>query len=206
MTRVLAYVDGFNLYHGLRAAGLKRLYWLDVAALAARLCKPDQALVHTRYFTARIRDNGSNAADVRRQVAYLDALSTREDLTIVEGHYLAKPAQCRACGAGWTQHEEKMTDVNIAVALLTDAFDDRFDTALVMSADSDLVPPLRTIRARFPAKRVIVAFPPERSSFDLRNIAHGAFTIGTANLRQSQLPDTVVTPNGVDLHRPTTWR
>ncbi len=206
MTRVLAYVDGFNLYHGLRAAGLKRLYWLDVAALAARLCKPGQQLVHTRYFTARIRDNGNSAADVRRQATYLDALSAREDLSVVEGHYLTKPAQCRACGATWSQHEEKMTDVNIAVALLTDAFDDRFDTALVLSADSDLVPPLRTIRARFPDKRVIVAFPPRRASFDLRSVAHAAFTIGEANLRHAQLPDTVVTPNGVDLHRPPSWR
>jgi uncharacterized LabA/DUF88 family protein len=206
MTRVLAYVDGFNLYFGLRDAGLKRLYWLDVAALAARLCKPDQRLVHTRYFTARIRGDGAQAEDAQRQVSYLDALSTREDLTIVEGHFLAKPAKCRACGTAWSQHEEKMTDVNIAVALLTDAFDDRFDTALVMSADSDLVPPLRTIRARFPHKRVIVAFPPARASGDLRNVAHAAFTIGTANLRHAQLPDTVVTPHGVPLHRPPSWR
>jgi hypothetical protein len=37
-----------------------------------------------------------------------------------------------------TTHHEKMTDVNIAVELLTDAFQDSFDVALLISADGDL--------------------------------------------------------------------
>ena len=41
-----------------------------------------------------------------------------------------------------------MTDVNIATAMLTDAYRDRFDTALLVSADSDLVPPVRAARMR----------------------------------------------------------
>ena len=49
--RVAAYVDGFNLYFGLKEAALKRLYWLDVQALATRLLKPGQAIVATHYFT-----------------------------------------------------------------------------------------------------------------------------------------------------------
>lgn len=32
-----------------------------------------------------------------------------------------------------------MTDVNIAVEMMRDAFQDRFDAALLISADSDLV-------------------------------------------------------------------
>ena len=42
MKRVIAYVDGFNLYHGLRAKGWKRFYWLNLPALVRRLLKPDQ--------------------------------------------------------------------------------------------------------------------------------------------------------------------
>ena len=53
-----------------------------------------------------------------------------------------------------------MTDVNIAIQLMTDAFDDAFDAALVISGDSDLTTPIRRVRERFPAKRAIVAFPP----------------------------------------------
>lgn len=38
MQRVITYIDGFNLYFGLKQAGLKRYYWLDVAALGQRIC------------------------------------------------------------------------------------------------------------------------------------------------------------------------
>jgi hypothetical protein len=63
MQRVIAYVDGFNLYFGLKQSGFRRYYWLDLAMLARHLLKPNQQLVATHYFTARIRDNGRNAAD-----------------------------------------------------------------------------------------------------------------------------------------------
>jgi hypothetical protein len=54
MERVVAYIDGFNLYFGLRSKGWKGYYWLNIRALAQNLLKPDQALVSTKYFTARI--------------------------------------------------------------------------------------------------------------------------------------------------------
>jgi uncharacterized LabA/DUF88 family protein len=61
-----------------------------------------------------------------------------------------------------------MTDVNIAVQLMGDAFDDAFDVALVVSGDSDLTTPIRRVRERFADKRVIVAFPPRRHSAELK--------------------------------------
>jgi hypothetical protein len=36
MTRVVAYVDGFNLYHGLKAGYGRRYHWLDLQALVRR--------------------------------------------------------------------------------------------------------------------------------------------------------------------------
>ncbi|MDR2093249.1 MAG: NYN domain-containing protein [Azoarcus sp.] len=103
-------------------------------------------------------------------------------------------------------YEEKMTDVNIAMQLLADAFDDRFDTALVISADSDLTTPMRQARARFPAKRVIVAQPPGRNSVQLAGAATAAFTISETKVRQSQLPTAVTTACGYVIHRPAHWR
>ena len=35
MQRVRMYVDGFNLFYGLRARGWRRYYWLDLHRLAA---------------------------------------------------------------------------------------------------------------------------------------------------------------------------
>ncbi|MCK0538076.1 NYN domain-containing protein [Alcanivorax quisquiliarum] len=206
MSRVISYIDGFNLYFGLKGKGWKRYYWLDLAALSTSLLKPEQTLLATHYFTARLRMAGKNHADKQRQDDYLDALATRPNLHIHHGHYLKKMRQCRSCGAQWPDYEEKMTDVNIAVQLLADAFDDHFDTALIISADSDLTTPVQFVRKRFPQKRIIVAQPPGRNSVQLANAATAAFTLSQTKIRQSQLPDTITTSAGIVLQRPATWK
>jgi len=98
-----------------------------------------------------------------------------------------------------------MTDVNIAVRLLTDAMDDAFDTAMIVSADSDLVPPVEAVRKRFPSKRIIIARPPKRQSVRLESAANASFTIGRKKLHDSQLPDTITKPDGFVLSRPASW-
>lgn len=206
MQKVIAYVDGFNLYFGLRDKGWRKYYWLDLVALVQSLLKPDQVFIEAHYFTSRIRVAGNNSNDTKRQSIYLDALATLPSLTIHEGHYLQKTMKCHTCNATWFTYEEKMTDVNIAAQLLTDAFDDRFDTALIISGDSDLTPPVQRIRQRFPEKRIIIALPPGRHSQQLTQAANGAFTIGEAKLRKSQLPEQIVTQSGYVLQRPTHWR
>lgn len=202
MSRVITYVDGFNLYFGLRHRGWRKYYWLDLVSLARELLKPGQELCGVYHFTTRIRDNGRNSMDMRRQGTYLEALGTLPELTLHFGHYLEKPRQCRRCGNTWMDYEEKMTDVNIAVQLLADAFEDRFDTVLLVSADSDLTPPVRQVRSRFPQKRIVVAQPPRRNSVERTRAASGFFTIGEAKLRQSQLPQVVTRPDGFALQRP----
>ena len=213
--RVVCYVDGFNLYFGLRERGLRRYDWLNVRRLAETILRPNQALVETKYFTARI--SGAAPGDPprlatrlntkrRRQSDFLEALETVPNLRIYEGHYLAKPVTCRNCGASWRSHEEKMTDVNIATEMLVDALHDRFDTALLVSADSDLVPPVRALLQNFSGKRAVVAFPLGRHSGQLRQAASACFTIGRQKYKASQFPDQVVKANGHVLRRPIAWQ
>ncbi|MBS9723685.1 NYN domain-containing protein [Stutzerimonas sp. Brlt_13] len=206
MQRVIAYVDGFNLYFGLKDSQFKKYYWLDLPAMATALLRPDQQLVATHYFTARIRTNGRNADDAKRQTTYIDALAAQSNLTVHKGHYLEKTQRCKSCGASWKVYEEKMTDVNIAAEMLADAYEDRFDTAFVISGDSDLTTPIQQVRKRFPNKRLIVVFPPNRQSAQLKKAANGYLSIGEDKLRQNQLPNTVMTSSGFALHRPTHWK
>jgi uncharacterized LabA/DUF88 family protein len=70
-------------------------------------------------------------------------------------------------------YEGKETDVNIATALHNDAALDRYDTALLVSGDSDLTRAVRDIDVR---KRVVVAFPPGRYSDVLAGQPEGAST------------------------------
>lgn len=204
MNRVISYIDGFNLYFGLKAKGWRKYYWLDLAAMSRALLKPGQTLEHCHYFTARIR-TGGQSQNARRQATWLDALATRPDITSHFGHYLPKQQRCHSCGATWTSHEEKMTDVNIAAQLLVDAYEDRFDTVLIVSGDSDLTTPIKLVRERFPKKRLIVAFPPKRRSDQLRRAAHGYIVIGADSLRQNLLPNEITTASGFVLKRPKQW-
>ena len=200
--RVIAYIDGYNLYHGLRDARLQSSRWLDLRAMCESLLKPDQHLEFVRYFTTRVRNDP--AAEIR-QSTFIDALLSRGGIEIDFGHFLSKGRQCFACGHQWQQSEEKKTDVNIAVRLLDDAYDDRFDTAIVISGDSDLVPPIESVRARHPRRRIVVAFPPKRASNELRRTAHAGFTISDKTIRANRLPNPVVTSAGIRLWAPKGW-
>ncbi len=202
MERVSVYIDGFNLYFGLRSKGWQRYYWLDMELLAKNLLKPHQELAKVVYFTSRVTDPPDKH---RRQLTYLEALSTRLGLRIVYGQYQTTPRWCRACGSKTLQHTEKMTDVNVAVEVLDNAFVNRFDTALLITADSDLSAPIRAVRELFPSKQVVVAFPPGRKSKELVKLANGSFIIGESKLRRSRLPEAVAWADGFLLRRPAEW-
>ena len=204
--RVIVYVDGFNLYYGLKDSGLRRYYWLDIKKLAENLLQTNQRLVAVCYFTSRLKKLPASATKKERQSTYLDALNTLPDTHLYYGHYLAKDNQCSSCGAVWQTYEEKMTDVNIAVELLVDAQDDKFDTAIIVSGDSDLTRPIEAVLQRYSIKRVIIAFPPKRDrSNRLKSAATSCFTIGRKKLKDSQFPDEIETASGFVLKRPQKW-
>jgi uncharacterized LabA/DUF88 family protein len=203
VARVAVYVDGFNLYFGVRSKYARKYLWLDLQSLAESLLSRGQALESVTYFTARVRDDTDGE---QRQSDYLDALGAHcPKVTVMSGRFQEKGRRCRDCGNAWTVFEEKETDVNIAVALLTGAVRDRFDTALLISADSDLCPAVRETKSLYPEKRIIAAFPPARHSGELKRAVDGYLFIGHDKVRRAQLPDEVITEAGVVLRRPKHW-
>lgn len=203
MERVISYIDGYNLYYGLRSSQFRRYYWLDLRRLSQVLLKSHQSLVCTRYFTSIVKRPEDSR---RRQAVFLDALQTLPDFYIHYGQFLEDVVMCRNCGHTYTTHHEKMTDVNISVELMSDAFNDTFDVAVLISADSDLVGPVEAVRRLFPSKRVVVAFPPGRNSYHLKRVANGLLHIGRNELGRSQFPEVIRKPNDTVLQRPVEWR
>lgn len=206
MQRVTVYIDGFNLYYGLRDKNWRRYFWLDFHRLSEKLLLPNQVLVEVHYFTTKVNPASSNPGKFKRQRTFLEAIESLQNVRIHYGYHLPKIMSCPSCGSSWQTYEEKMTDVNIAVELLGDAQDNAFDTAIIVSADSDLAGPVQAVRRRYPNKRVIIAFPPERASKKLRQVATGYFTIGRDVFRDSQLPNQVTKPDGYVLTRPPSWK
>lgn len=203
MQRVITYVDGFNLYFGLKSSKWHKYYWLNIQKLAHNLLKPDQKLELVKYFTAMIT---SPPGKEKRQRTFIEALETLPDFEIYYGKYQLNPRRCRKCGYEDYVPNEKMTDVNIAVELLTDGFQDRFDTAIIISADSDLTGPVKALRRLLPHKHIIVAFPPKRSSMELQKVANAFFTIGRAKFAHSLFAPEVVKADGYILKCPESWK
>jgi len=203
VTRVAAYVDGFNLYFGLKAKHDRKYLWLDLQALVTSLLRPSQTLEGITYFTARVRQDASGQ---QRQSDYLDALVSHCPLVaIVDGRFQDKRRRCHKCRSSWTVREEKETDVHIAVSLVEDGVRNRYETALLISADSDLCPAVHAVKRLCPEKRIIAAFPPRRNSDDLKRTVDGYLSIGDDKVRQAQLPTKVVTAAGMTLSRPNHW-
>jgi len=163
----------------------------------------DQTLVHTKYFTSEVSKPVSKQ---RRQNLFIDAVNTLSDFSIFYGRYQAQIRTCENCGFTTFVSNEKKTDVNIATEIMVDAFQNSFDTAILVSADADLTAPIVAIRRLFPQKAILVAFPPKRDSYELRTVASTHYFIGEHNFRNNLLPEVVRTKNGFELRRPEKWK
>ena len=211
MSDVVAYIDGLNFYYG-AVRNRPALKWLNPQAMLEELL-PGKAISRIRYFSTRVMDMPGNLEALRRQAVYFRALRTIPSLTIYEGRMavrtkrgVALPKSLPPQIATIEVFEEKRTDVNIASHLLMDAFGGRYDTAVVVSNDSDLTTPIEMVVNRL-GKRVIVVNPYQarRQSSELRRAASRTIPeINTSVLRAAQFPHTLADARG-RFTRPRSW-
>ncbi|MCL2511016.1 MAG: NYN domain-containing protein [Bacteroidales bacterium] len=201
--KVIVYVDGFNFYYGLKSKSWRKYYWLDMVKFAEKLLRPHQELVEVRYFSAK--PIGYEKA--KRQDTFLQANKLNHKFIIHLGSYLSKQITCKFCNNIITSFEEKETDVRIATSMLADVYQKRCDITMLISADSDLVPPIERIKELDKKHKVIVCFPPDRHSSNLRKWSNGVKILSGLRLyEECLLPETVTLPNGFVLMRPDKWK
>ena len=127
----------------------------------------------------------------RCQKAYIQALKL-VGIKPVLGHFKEKKRNCPYCNESWVGHEEKESDVNLAIFLLDLANQNAFDRALVISNDSDLAPAIQLVRERFPQKRITTVAPPERfHSRELIRAASDKTKVRLQHLERCLLPEVV---------------
>ena len=206
--RTIVYVDGFNLYYG--AVKNTPWKWLDLDALFKTVLGPSYQIVAIRYFTARVSAPANDPSKPQRQNAYLRALqSTVPGLSLHFGYFLTHPARALLANprpgrrtVRILKTEEKASDVNLAVHLVNDAWNDLYDCAVVASNDGDLAEAIRLAKAD-PAKLVGIATPGQgRTSKALKAEADFVRQIRSSALRSSQLPDPIP---GTNITKPPNW-
>ncbi len=205
--RSIIYVDGFNLYYGALRGG--RYKWLNLQKYF-QLLRPADDIQAIRYFTALVHGPTKPSQQV-----YLKTLETLPLVTTILGKFKVKQISCRLTACTFTgsrifsSQEEKRTDVNIAIQMLDDAYQDRCDRLVLVSGDSDLVPAVNLVKQRFPGKEVVVYVP-------ARNATRGAATELRASadkhrllplnlLAHAQLPAAIPDGSGGIIHKPASW-
>lgn len=198
--RVVAYIDGLNVYQGLSAKGWRQLLWLDYQGLVEDLLYPDQSLEGIKYFTAHRRNPPESYA---RQEAYFRALDAQGGVQRIEGKFEKNKLPCVHCGRMTETFKERRTDVNLASHLIGDAAHDRFDLALLISGDSDFLEPVRQVQLL--GKKVKLARPPARRSDELADAADHMMDIRKNHLARNQLPNPVTSTAGTSIACPYPW-
>jgi uncharacterized LabA/DUF88 family protein len=208
--RLSFFVDGFNLYHSIaRNPEFSKYKWLDLDALCRAFMSPHEDLASIRYFTALATWNSEK---VNRHEIFIKALKS-VGVEVVLGRFkrvdkgvtLRDPVRAGYCKVEYQTFEEKETDVNIAVYLLESAMRDEFDTAIIVSGDSDLVPAIKGVKRLFPAKRIRMLFPVGRTCEELKRVADSYSRIKVNHLEGCQFPDSITLPDGYTVSRPQEW-
>lgn len=202
MARIAVFVDGFNVYHALESQRAYHRYkWLDYAALARCYVGSKDTVERVCLFTAYATWNPDK---VKRHQAYVRVLRKR-GVKLVMGKFKRKDRVCRLCHRQFQTFEEKYTDVNIAIHLLRGAYLDEFDKAILISADTDIIPALSMVRELFPTKQVGVVIPIGSYGMEMKQACDFHFQMKESQLARSQLPDEVDVPGLGLVRRPETW-
>lgn len=231
--RVTLLVDGFNLYHSVKAAERsasgKRMRWLDLWGLCDTIVRSSLGhgfqLDSVHYYSALAQHLEPRKPDVvRRHRTFLAALEStgvsvnlakfkRKErvVTLAESRVQFQPIRrwwhlpLRSVRVSFKTHEEKETDVAIACKLLEVLHRGQCDAVVLLTGDTDIAPAIRTARALYPKQEIIVAFPFQRYNKELANLVARSVKLSVQLYEAHQFPVTVKSAKGKSIVKPKTW-
>jgi len=180
MAKVSFFIDGFNVYHSL----IKHDTLADVFYFSAYAYHKHGAVKRHKLFVRALENTG---------------------VKVILGKFKEKDRYCTSCKSYSKGHEEKQTDVNIAIHLIREAYEGSFDKAILITNDTDLIPAIRMVKNKFPKKRIGILFPIDRHSNELDSACDFSLRTWKKNLRQCQFPNPYTLPDGTVLNKPATW-
>lgn len=202
MKRTIALVDGFNIYHSLdENPNFRKYKWLDLRKLVECFIAENEQLKEVFYFSAYAFWEPNK---VTRHKTYVKALMTTNVVPILS-EFKQKDRRCKECGKIYKSYEEKQTDVQIAINLFKASIDDMYEKAIIISGDSDLIPALLAVKAKFPLKMIHLLFPPNRAGESLKSIVDSYSRIREKHLASSQFSDVIDLGNNQVLSKPSEW-
>lgn len=135
--RVFLIIDGSNFYHRLKEMDLKNLLNFDYEKFSKFLAGERKIALKKYYIgTIRTERNNPKSYDLWKNQRTLLGMLQKQGWQMGFGHMLKTDA-----------YREKGVDVLMAVDLLVGAYEDKYDTAILVSSDTDLIPAIQKIRS-----------------------------------------------------------
>lgn len=208
MKKVYVYVDSFNLYYGALKPNPK-YKWLNIEKLILSLL-PDKnySIEKIKFCTARVSASDFDLDKPVRQDIYFRALSTLKKLEFIWGKYKSKPVRIQVTKDVKIQgktFEEKGTDVNVAVHMVHDAYENNYDVAVLVSNDSDVAEALRIVKDKL-GKEIWLINPGLQSptTKTLSQYASEVRKLRFGHIKDSQFSNELTDKVGI-FHKPKTW-
>ncbi len=213
------FIDGFNLYHAIDATDANgnkpynKFKWLNYRKLAEQFCGNKNKLIKIYYFTAIVPKNFSKDAERKRKY-HENFIKIQESLGIevVKGYFRPVKKKCSACHQVYDTFEEKRTDVNIASAIIEHAVLGNYENAIIISADSDLIPALETAKklARHDNRklyfRVVIPIGRTGEALSHSDATDACWQMKKKHIAKCRLEETFILPNNKEIACPTKWR
>jgi uncharacterized LabA/DUF88 family protein len=206
--KTIVYVDGLNLYYG--AVKGTPYKWLDLSKLC-QLLLPQHQIQQIKYYTAKVKARPGDLGQPVRQQTYLRALRTIPNLKIVYGQFLqsqilmplVNPPVSGPRIVKVIKTEEKGSDVNIATHLVHDGHLGRYEAAVIVSNDSDLVEAVKIVRYELNLT-VGMINPHRKPSYALKQHVNFMKKVRKGVMQASQFPPTIQDGKGI-IRKPTGW-
>ncbi|MFZ2153132.1 MAG: NYN domain-containing protein [Microgenomates group bacterium] len=137
--RVLVIIDGSNFFHKLidlkfPQKGLMNFrYDLFIKDLVA-----DKKLTEVRYHVGAVRTEVGNTKSFRlfKEQRKLTGNLNKQNIKVVFGYLLKNDGV----------YHEKGVDVNMSVDMLVGAYEETYDTLVLISSDTDLIPAIKKVK------------------------------------------------------------
>lgn len=139
-SRVSVFIDGSNLYFKLKSLEIPNLSKFDYRGLVSWLAK-NKEVVYAGYYIgvvrAKLGDEHSQKLRRGQRNLFNFLQSEKQGFSLRKGYLMKNDGV----------FHEKGVDVQIAVDILVGAYEDRYDTAIVLSSDTDLIPAMKKAKA-----------------------------------------------------------
>jgi len=210
--RVIAYIDGFNLFYSCLKGTQNK--WLDLEKLVTSFMQPGDELVGIRYFTAKVSSNANEPEKALKQQIYLEVLGLNPKIKIKLGRFSiheTKMPDAKTWNEGKIKMvnviktEEKGTDVNLAVQMVADAKDNLFDYAMLFSNDSDMSYAIQIVKQQ--CKKQIGLFI-ARGAISYQSLKDHVLHIkhlGPQAFANAQLPSEIQVRKDRIIKKPSDW-